>query len=241
MAAAAALLCGCVEPEPAPAGPADLVLSTSVLDFGQVQYGVPATETFNLINQGGEGIRIASFVWTAGLGFTFVGGDPEELFVAAGETERLAVRFAPPQDAAIQSVLRLFPEGADSMTIDLVADGLAPSLSIDPAGAQFDERPAGCAAEQVVSLTNVGRTPLTVTDVVLDEAGTEGELSLLDWAGEAQLLAPGDGANVVVRYVPLDPKPDSAELAVFSDDPVRPEVVVEFEGSAYLGPGASSS
>jgi hypothetical protein len=111
--------------------------------------------------------------------------------------------------------------------------GGGPVIAVDPESHDFGAAYLGCGSERAYTISNLGSADLVVHD--LEFATGSADLSFdpaedsngpLPWT-----LPPGGEVDVFVAYTPLDEFDDTGFLTVFSNDPVRPEVVVTANGS----------
>ena len=165
----------------------------------------------------------------------------DPLRVPPGGALFLTVEYAAQGAGARQGEIRLETNVAEDGGIVRIPVSLSeagPATEVAPTTVDFGRVPAGDVATRSVTITNIGQAPLTFNQVLLNgsqdftplidgrDPRRQPEL-LLDPDGDgARGLAPGATMVVDLRYAPLIEGPDRAELAVFSDDPSRPEVIV---------------
>jgi hypothetical protein len=112
-------------------------------------------------------------------------------------------------------------------------DMVLPALAVEPAHHDFGLVDVGVTEQTRVRVANVGRAPLTVTDVVYTT--DDGELSLgthdpLPWTLQA-----GDYRDLDVTYVPDDGSPDRGTVRVSTIEVPAREAVQEGTGKAFEG------
>jgi hypothetical protein len=101
-----------------------------------------------------------------------------------------------------------------------------PEILVEPSQLDWDTLGLNCVDEQVVTVTNIGAGPLTVS-------GTYAEGNPA-WTAEMATgtLAPAESLTFTVRFSPATPGDQEGTIVVNSDDPEEPEVEVPSEGTA---------
>ena len=106
------------------------------------------------------------------------------------------------------------------------ADLAEPDIVIEPASVRFDTIAPYCTSEQTVLVRNVGTAPLDVTG-----SWVEGDEALTaEWI--SQVIEPGQGVPVTVRFHPTAGGTAVGSLVVPSDDPDEPEASASVEALA---------
>ena len=113
-----------------------------------------------------------------------------------------------------------------------------PEINVGRTTLDFGRVAAQDIATQEITVTNIGIEPLTIDQILLngsqdftplidgrDPRRQPGVLEDPDNDGEPG-LAPGATMTIVVQYAPLTEGSDRAELAIYSNDPNRLEVIV---------------
>ena len=208
-----------------------------LVDFGQVPAGSFQEAEVFIRNVGTDTLQVQDLVLDAP-GFTIQNEADVLPLLVPDESTVVVLRYAPVMDASEVAELLVASNDRETpeVSVTLRAEGLAPSVDIDPESFDFGSRELGCVGELPVRVSNVGRGLLTVDGLALEELSGSGELAL-DAAGITLplVLQPGEFVEVDVLYVPTDVVPDAAQLVVESDDPQRPAARASWFGTAHLG------
>ncbi|MEM7051838.1 MAG: choice-of-anchor D domain-containing protein [Acidobacteriota bacterium] len=209
-------------------GPDVAIAPGPVYFFGGVRVGTARDRVFVLSNTGTrplsfgqaslEGPDVAEFAITAG----GAGGS-----LGADATTSLTVRFSPAVRDQREALLVIPTDDPDEPRVEvtLVGLGTEPELATIPEARDFGSVGVGASAVRFVRVVNVGENNLTVTGSRL----TAGDFALEDGGAPFTLTPDGERA-LRLRFSPDGLGPRSAELALGSDDPARPTVVVPLTG-----------
>lgn len=233
---------GVVELKPCPTCPASTVklrgmgavealsADMAALDFGAVSPGRALSRTIALTNSGDLPLRLVAVA--EGQGFSV----PRELALAAGETERLVVTFAPDDLRRFQAVLQI-TGGRDPvlLRIPLTGRGGGPELAVDPGRLDFGLQPLGIQAIRRAHLLDPGQGALHVTGVAFEGRGA-GAFSLDPLPSSLPLEVGARPVPIAVRFLPPLEGAFEAELVLTTDDEDGPEVRVPVTGQALLAP-----
>ncbi len=233
---AAALLVACSENnlnatnEPKPADTAeddapDIEVSPGAVDFGEVGLGSENTATLTVSNVGGGMLRLDSprlAADTASVTLTALSSP----MLAAGQSATMVVTWSSADGKTLADVVELPSNDPDEALTEVPLTGTLPhgEIELTPAWHDFGTVAVGITDAALLTVTNVGAGPLTVSSVALH--ATDADLQLLDAGALAVVpatLAPGDSTELTVTYAPSDGSGDEGTLAVFSDDPDTPE------------------
>ncbi|MBI5543975.1 MAG: choice-of-anchor D domain-containing protein [Deltaproteobacteria bacterium] len=100
-----------------------------------------------------------------------------------------------------------------------------PKLELAPQSLDFGEVPVLNVVTRTLELKNVGRAPLTVESVQVQEAGVPFAV-----VSASQSVGAGEAGSAVVAFTPGKLAPYSATLAVTTDDLEQPVVLVPLTG-----------
>ncbi len=105
-------------------------------------------------------------------------------------------------------------------------------LRVEPAAIDFGRVRVGSESASVLTVRNVGGSPLRIDGV--DGLDT-GDAFHVDGPVDAAavVLDPGETLALEVRFLPPTPGPRNAELAIRSDDPDEPAVAIPVAGTAF--------
>jgi hypothetical protein len=142
------------------------------------------------------------------------------------------------------------PAGLTSVTGIAAGDYCSLALKIDgtievaPSSYPFGDIPVGSSSTTVVTISNVGHAPLTVTSYDLYKETTPFDFTVtsgpavpftLDPVAAGGTISSGD---VAVTFSPTVTGSTSGIFQVQSDDPVHPVVFVSFSGNGVAAPPA---
>jgi hypothetical protein len=176
------------------------------VDFGAVTAGVAGElQTIELVNHGnlpgsffiaviaGGDARSFELVEESCSGFTPVG---------PGESCRARIRFTPQSSGPKQARLALFGEDDGGTMIVLEGEGVAPALTLAPAGFEFGAMAAGTGGvAHPFAVRNDGSTPVALGGVGI--VGTDPDQFRIAGDGcTGATLAPGAECAVRVRFAP---------------------------------------
>jgi hypothetical protein len=108
-------------------------------------------------------------------------------------------------------------------------DGQAPIIAITPDSLVFGESYVGFAGSADLIVRNAGTGVLSISDVFSSDDEFAAEVTSLD-------LNPGEGAEVTVEFRPLAAGERSAILTIVSNDPGRPEALIQLSARAVEPP-----
>jgi hypothetical protein len=205
-----------------------LELSTQTLDLGAVARGESAQATLVATNAGPGPLELELVELSDPLLWSVDVSGP--LTLAAGEDLPLEVRFEPAYRGLVQAQLLIAASDGEHR-VDLLGQGLAPELSMDPEALDFGAVSLGQTAQLAVTLGNTGDAILRLesVEVLPGSAFSAKNIENLD------ALAPGEAFEVEVLFQPSEVGPAEDALWVLSDDPDGLEQSVSLLGEG-LGP-----
>ncbi|MCP3963287.1 MAG: choice-of-anchor D domain-containing protein [bacterium] len=213
-------------------GPPIAVLSTDLLDFGDVRRGAAGRElTLRVSNQGESDLRINAVVVSSE---TPNPGEAAEDFrvvadgCATGEVAPQAecevrLAFAPSALGVRRAQIRLAGNALGSpSTVPLYGVGVAPELAIEPRTLDFRRQTVGTSSQPVsLRLDNRGTAPVRLGR--LEIVGATGDFRLVADGCSAKSLAPGDRCSARYVFAPKEAGQRDASVRIESDataDPV---------------------
>lgn len=119
--------------------------------------------------------------------------------------------------------------------IEVLADAEAPCIEVDGRTRNFGQVPIGEVAREVITLNNCGSEALHINSLLLDEENaTTYHLDLGNWdqSGDGSLddtvvLGPEQSDSFIVEFDPLEEGTRRAEVTIFSNDPIQPELKID--------------
>ena len=221
-----ALLVACIGPEPDTAGSPSLLVD-GTLAFEDIEIGVdgPRVETLWVTNVGHGLLTVAMPHFAEDGAFSVPdGGVTLERMEAYGYD----VVFDPQTPFLHEGWLILDsddPQGR-SRWVAVRGEAFAPVLEVGPSRIELGTVQVGCAAQEMLELSNGGNETLVVS------AAVDGTMELSLPGGDApEEIEPGASLFIAVRYEPGDATTDAATLTLQSNDPLRPETTIAVTAS----------
>lgn len=216
-----------------PLGP-DIAVSPRSVDFGEVEAGSENSAVVTVTNEGDGDLLLDSPSLrgrTAGVTLSALGSS---LLPGGAKTDFVVTWVA--EAGGLDDVVVLTSNDPDEAEVEVALAGTLPAgeIEVSPTSHDFGTLAVGSSDAVTVTVSNVGRGPLTIDRVTF--AATDSDLSVLDYGGLALLpavLSPSESTTVVVSYAPADGSGDEGTLAVFSDDPDTYEA-----GTTFVGQGS---
>ena len=106
-----------------------------------------------------------------------------------------------------------------------------PEIQVTPTHLHFGEVGPGESIDEVFTIASVGTLELEVADLRLSGEGAASFTLTTDAVGAE--LAPGESLEAIVTYSPSEGT-DEAVVIIDSNDPTKPQVVVELDGAGLL-------
>jgi trimeric autotransporter adhesin len=197
--------------------PSSTAMPSVSLNTGKVNFGIQPVGTLSIPPQGvavkntGDAPLNISSVTLAGpnsAGFSLQG--PIECTTAPvppGSMCSFEVGFVPSlvgPEGAFVNFTDDAPSG--SQVLEVVGVGGGPLAVVSPLSVNFGDQPEGTisSSAQIITLTNAGKQPLTVTGVILTSGPTAGEFPPESPATASALvvLAPGGSCAIAIKFQP---------------------------------------
>lgn len=133
------------------------------IEFGDVVPGAASDRTVPVTNTGTAPLTLSNAAVT-GAAFSLISALPGP--IAPGASASFTVRCLPSAAVRYSGTLTLSSNGG-SASVGMSCRGFAPVLSVTPASLPFGDVPVNTATGRVVTLTNTGTAPLTVSNFSL--------------------------------------------------------------------------
>jgi hypothetical protein len=180
---------------------APIAAVAGTIDFGGTALGTMKTTLVTVTNTGNTSATIAAVnLGAANQGFS-VTGFVANTAVAAGASTAFTVVFNPTLDAHGATALTVDSDWNDP-TVNLTGDGQPTGIQISPNPVALGDVRWDQQGQQIVTITNVGVAPFTVTGASLGGA-QPGEFELVGFAA-TPLNAMGASTTVLIRAIPGD-------------------------------------
>ena len=193
---------------------ADLTLSTTSINFGQVQIGSKVTRSLTLTSTGNAPLTISAITVA---GAQFSDGSPS-----------LPVTLQPQQQLTLTLTYQPTAEGSDSGTLTVASNdssgpatvslggsgttAASPQLTVNPTAVDFGSVPLNTPGNKTVTLTSSGTAAVTIT-----AANVTGSSFSVSGASFPLTLNPNQTATLQVQFDPSAAGTASGQLSITSD------------------------
>jgi hypothetical protein len=169
----------------------------------------------------------------------YVLGALDSVLLPAEASTTFTVTFDPQSSGTFETKVLIDSNDPETPTaeVEIVGDGIAPIIDVDPDTYDFGSPYIGCLLEQPFTITNVGNADLIVSDFAYASGSVEFDFDPdsisngdLPWT-----IAPFDSSSqaveVFVDYMAFDEFSDTGFLTVYSNDPYTSEYTVTADGT----------
>jgi hypothetical protein len=207
-------------------GAAQLSLSATALNFGNVLLNGSGTQAVTLKNPSQTDIQITQVSVTGGA-FT-VSGLTAPVTVAAGQSVALQAKFAPTAAGAVSGAITVTSTSVNPVSsISLSGTGVSGTytMSLSPTSLNFGNVSVGSNATQNVQLSNTGNSSVTVAQVVTSGTGVS-----VSGVTTPFTIAPSQSVTMAVRFAPATSGAISGSLTVTNNQGVNAQEAVTGTG-----------
>jgi hypothetical protein len=217
--------------------PADISVTPSSVDFGNVQAGLTATETVTVSNIGGAVLGINNIALSGADSAQFSQTNNCST-VADGASCQVDVTYFANGDASHSAELTIDSTDEDEPTVSVPLTGTSemetnPNITVDPASVSFGQVTVGTSANRTVTISNDGTAALTITGVALDGANASEFMQ----TNTCSTVGIGSDCSVALSFTPNGQGARNANLTITSDDPDSPSVQVPVSGQGFEDTG----
>jgi centrosomal CEP192-like protein/ASPM-SPD-2-Hydin domain-containing protein/HYDIN/CFA65/VesB family protein/transmembrane protein TMEM131 len=205
---------------------AQLVLSSSSLNFGSVLVNGRSTQAVTIQNTSQTDIQISQIA-VSGAGFS-VSGVATPVTVPAGQSMALQATFAPTATGSAAGGITVTSDATNpTANVALSGSGVAATytMAVAPGSVNFGNINVGSSATQTVQISNTGNTSVTVTQVAASGAGVS-----LSGVSVPLTLAPAQSVAVKVGYAPTASGAIAGGITVTNNDGVNVSAAVTGTG-----------
>ncbi len=208
--------------------PADIDVLTTQLDFGALQLGQSATQTFSITNIGDLALGINS-ISIAGINGAAFGETNTCTTLSGGASCNVNVTFTASEEGAQTATLVIASTDEDEPSVSIALSATAqvellPEISVTPTSINFDTINVGTSASQTISITNTGGAALTVSGVAV--SGSE----FVKSSDNCSLITAGGSCDIEIIYNAILGS-SSGALTITSDDQQQPNLVIPLAGT----------
>lgn len=208
-----------------------------IVDFGEVFAEDTREKEVEIKNVGADTLQIHDLVLPDVGNFAIVNEDEYSRLLAPDTSTLVRISYSPIRDEHISGTMIVASNDRDNsqVSLSLVAEGLAPAVHLDPPSFDFGNRELGCVGQVDVTISNIGRAPLIIDDIMYEDFSSEQELTLVSDISPGDELNPNESYVVQIHYVPEDVEFDSGVLHVTTNDPSTPDATAQQFGLASYG------
>jgi hypothetical protein len=224
-----AVTVACEDDQFSESGAAAIVVDPNVLTFEPIPIGQTARRSVEVRNEGRATLILpfdsyeldppdADFI------HSHMKVNAEEVeSLAPGATAILDIGFVPTSTKPKSATLTLRSRNGGTAVIDLAPGRPLPRLQVEPSPIAFTFVTDGQTAEQEVTVSNVGSSDLTVTDIFYKPKNSF-DFSIIRPLSVPTTFKPGERKNFGVLYTPTgDPRqPDEGEIIFVSNNLDQP-------------------
>ncbi len=230
--AGAVLATACSDQGFSAAGPGNAVDGPAIqVDPSFIDYGIlgqdddPIVKSFTIYSVGQSDLSVDAVQMLGDAGSFTILNEETQFVLPPGASHEIQVAFQPMGafDQMGQGVIDSNDPETPQALVELLGAGAVPELMITPDPLDFGETWIGCNDGLDVYLENVGTDDLVISDLAYD-GDTAGVFSEVQGLVLPLTLAPGESAQVILDFEPLDPITYDGQLLVTSNEPmgVRP-------------------
>jgi hypothetical protein len=146
-------------------------VTPAIINFGVVERGHQATLGAQVHNGGSQPCNVSNAQLMGAPQFSLGMGTSGTINIQPGATQPMQVKFLPDNYGMYHTVLSFTSDDPTQMTVTVPIDGSSAqtNLLVVPSSLDFGVVPATChSPAKIVTLYNVGASPITVTSVYLD-------------------------------------------------------------------------
>ncbi len=211
---------------------AEIRVEPSHIDFGELESGELAEETFEIFSEGsgvlevrGISLNVDDLGFELDLDDTSFYLDPEDSKVV--EVEFMAIT----SDNAVATVTVVSnADNEPEETVGLEGRGLIPELEIDPDPLDFGTVYVGCQDSQTVALRNKGEDLLEIYEVTVDDT----DLVYTPNFDLPVLLDPGQEVTMDVAWTPAATGSAFGQILASSNEPLGERVAEQYGDAVYV-------
>jgi hypothetical protein len=208
----------------ASAGQPGISISPASVAFGNVNVGVPSSQTLTVSNTGSTTLTISN-ITAAGAGYT-VSGFALPVSIAAGQTSAFAAIFTPNTTGVSSGSVMITSNAPSSPTsVGLTGTGVQGQLTANPGTVAFGNIAVGSTGSQTINLTNGGSASVTIS-----QASVSGTGFAISGLTTPLTLTAGQTTSFTATLVPSVPGALTGTLTINSNAP-NPITTIPLNGT----------
>ncbi|MBN7771330.1 choice-of-anchor D domain-containing protein [Marinobacter daepoensis] len=203
------------------------------LAFGNVQAGLPATQTVTISNTGNSDLGINSIAISGADSTVFTQTNSCNTIAPSGSCD-VNVTFAPSTEGNRNATLTIQSTDAETPSVDVALTGRGvlapvPEIGVNPESVNLGRVLLGESANADVTVTNSGNAALQIDSVVLEGANAAD----FTQATNCTTVAAGESCTVQLAFTAASVGVSNANLVIRSSDSENPEIQVPVTAEAY--------
>ena len=224
----------------APAAAPDIEVDPLLVDFGDVKLYTQETEWVTISNIGTADLEIYDCSEHGDPEF-IITSNPMGSLLSPGDSVQMEVAYEPHYEAGSYGTIDVDSNDPvdPTVVVDLVGNGVASGIEIDPPYHDFGSLNAGCDETLDVEIRSVGTAPLELWGysytTTPSSTMTVAAADLDSYVNNSTELPVGDSITVTVTFLPDDVQAYSGQLTVTSDDPYNTYAYGDQEGDGAAG------
>ncbi|MBN2009982.1 choice-of-anchor D domain-containing protein [candidate division KSB1 bacterium] len=220
------------------ASPADIAVTPTSLNFGDVIVNASADLSVEVKNLGESTLYVSSSSISgtnSGMFSIISGGGAFNL--DQNQTRTIQIRFTPTSSSSKSAGLYIYSDDPDEnpISVSLSGNGVtAPDISVSPMSLAFGNVLINSNSDLSVQVRNDGQSILHVSSV--STVGTNASMFTILSGGGAFNLDQNQTRTIQIRFIPTSSSDKSAELRIYSDDPDENPLSVALTGTGLTAP-----
>jgi Abnormal spindle-like microcephaly-assoc'd, ASPM-SPD-2-Hydin/PQQ enzyme repeat len=187
-----------------------LTATPPVVSFGGTIIGQDLAGTITLGNAGDQPLQVTA-VSLPGAPFTIDAPPAVGETIAPDDAHNYTVHYRPTAVGDFVDELTVTTTGG-TKTVGLSGSaGIGPRLELSGGGWDFGDVPVGSSATRLLTLTNTGDSPMTITR---SKPPTGGPFTVLDALDEGTTIPVGESRSIRVKFTPTTSGPASASWSL---------------------------
>ncbi|MEK7397881.1 MAG: choice-of-anchor D domain-containing protein, partial [Candidatus Poribacteria bacterium] len=220
----------------------DINLSTTSINFGNVQVGQSLTKEFQIQNLGDALLQITSinssnsqFVVT-GMA-NLVPPSDGRTDVPVGSSITISVKFTPLLAGSKVGVIAILSNDPDESNVTLIVQGEGiivptPNIRVSPNSLEFGDVEIGKSARRTFNIYNDGTAVLRINSITVNNS----KFTIITGSDDSSNVQPGGIAIIPVDFKPLSLGQIDAVISISSNDPDEPTKTITARGKGINQP-----
>ena len=214
---------------------ANITVSPTSKDYGNVAVSSSSAQTFTVTNTGGTSLTVGTLSLSGANADQFAKSSDNcsGQAVAAGGNCTVQVTFSPTSTGAKSGTLNIPSDAPNntSLTAALTGTGTQANIGVDPTSKSYGAVNVGASSSQTFTVTNSGSATLTISTVAISGTNSSEFVKGTDTCNDQTVAPSGGTCTIQVTFTPSSAGSKSATLTIPSDDPDTASLDVALTGS----------